>query len=165
MYAVSSLQRTNQEINDAYERSADAVYRVCCVYLKFNSADIMDAFQQTFLKYMLCKKPFQNSEHEKAWFIVTASNVCKDILKSAWKRSVMLERGQTDYVGPFEIDETMECIMALPDKYKTAVYLHYYEGYSAAEIGRMTGKAESTVFGTLHKARKLLKDMLTEVQK
>ncbi len=64
---------------------------------------------------------------------------------------------------PFDIDETISYVMALPDKYKAAIYLHYYEGYSAAEIGKLINKSEASVWGYLHKGRKLLKVRLTEV--
>lgn len=155
--------RTDKEINEVFERNSDTVYRVCLVHMKRHSQDLMDAFQQTFLKLMLYNKPFENAEHEKAWLIVTASNVCKDMLKSAWKRKVTVDSDHfEDYTLPFEIDETMECVFELPDKYKTTIYLYYYEGYSASEIGKLTGKSESSVWGYLHKGRKLLKDIIKE---
>jgi len=47
--------------------------------------------------------------------------------------------------------------MALPPKYKTAIYLYYYEGYSTVEIAKILGKKESTIRSHLHTARKLLK--------
>ena len=42
-------------------------------------------------------------------------------------------------------------------KYKTVVYLYYYEGYSTVEIAKMLGKKDSTIRSQLHTARKLLK--------
>ncbi|MCX4267857.1 MAG: hypothetical protein OSJ62_04230 [Lachnospiraceae bacterium] len=38
------------------------------VHLK-NDADTEDIFQTVFLKYVLSSISFENSEHEKAWFI------------------------------------------------------------------------------------------------
>ena len=159
---MSTVRRTEEEILTAYERCADAVYRVCRMFLTADRADIMDAFQQTFLKYMVCTKKFENSEHEKAWLIVTASNVCRDILRSSWRKKVMLKDELPQRAAPSDEDEIFRCVKALPEKYKTAVYLHYYEGYSASEIAKLTGRAESTVYAVLSKARKQLKQMLTE---
>ncbi|MCQ1528322.1 sigma factor-like helix-turn-helix DNA-binding protein [Lutispora saccharofermentans] len=34
----------------------------------------------------------------------------------------------------------MEAICGLPDKYKTVIYLFYFEGYSCVEISKMVGK-------------------------
>jgi RNA polymerase sigma-70 factor (ECF subfamily) len=53
--------------------------------------------------------------------------------------------------------------MKLPNTFKTALYLHYYENYSTAEIAKMMNKTEPTVRGYLHRGRKALKtQILTE---
>ena len=49
---------------------------------------------------------------------------------------------------------------SLPVKYKDAIYLHYYEGYSAAEIGKILGKKENTVYSLLFRGREMLKEKL-----
>lgn len=50
--------------------------------------------------------------------------------------------------------------MSLPQKYKTVIYLHYYEGYTAPEIGKILGKKVNTVYTLLTRARNMLKDKL-----
>jgi RNA polymerase sigma-70 factor (ECF subfamily) len=45
----------------------------------------------------------------------------------------------------------------MPAKYKTVVYLYYYEGYTAREIADILEMKESTVRSQLHAARKRLK--------
>lgn len=47
---------------------ADLVRRLCLVRLK-SREDTEDIFQTVFLKYLQHTKPFENAEHEKAWFI------------------------------------------------------------------------------------------------
>ncbi|NLM60949.1 MAG: helix-turn-helix domain-containing protein, partial [Clostridiales bacterium] len=42
-------------------------------------------------------------------------------------------------------------------KYKTAIYLYYYEGYTTAEIAKILNKNQSTIRGYLLKGRELLK--------
>ena len=58
--------------------------------------------------------------------------------------------------------EVLEAVLSLPGKYKDAIYLHYYEGYSAAEIGQILGKKENTVYSLLSRGRGMLKDILTD---
>lgn len=41
---------------------------------------------------------------------------------------------------PQDHREVLEAVLSLPVKYKDAVYLHYYEGYTAPEISRILGK-------------------------
>ena len=51
-------------------------------------------------------------------------------------------------------------MLALPQKYRDVVYLHYYEGYTAPEIGRILGKNPNTVYTLLTRAKQLLRDRL-----
>jgi RNA polymerase sigma-70 factor (ECF subfamily) len=50
--------------------------------------------------------------------------------------------------------------MGLPDKYKTALYLYYYEGYNSADIAKMLKKPASTIRNYLMEARKIMKERL-----
>ena len=54
----------------------------------------------------------------------------------------------------------MGAILRLPDRYKTAIYLYYYEGYSVDEVARMLHKPSNTIKTRLARARKLLKKEL-----
>ena len=47
--------------------------------------------------------------------------------------------------------------MALPNEYKTIVYMYYYEGYSTPEIAKMLKRPGATIRTRLVRARKLLK--------
>jgi RNA polymerase sigma-70 factor (ECF subfamily) len=68
------------------------------------------------------------------------------------------ELADTRQTGP--IDETLDAVLRLPDKYKDVVYLHYYEGYKTDEIAQITGEKPSTVRNRLRDARALLKKAL-----
>lgn len=133
--------RSEREAIKAIERYSDTVRRLCMIHLK-NCADTEDIFQTVFLKYVLSSVTFESEEHEKAWFIRVTINACKDLLKSFFRRHVtsldeILER-------PAEIQEEhreiLEAVLSLPEKYREVVYLHYYEGYTAPEIGRILEK-------------------------
>lgn len=152
--------RTERELTAIYERHVDRIYRLCFAYLK-NTTDTEDAVQNTFLKFLRFSPAFENSEHEKAWLIVTASNVCRDQLRHWWRRRDSLE-DHRELPAPAqpEIDETLEAVLSLPDKYKASVYLHYYEGYSSAEIAAMLKKPPSTIRTYLQKGRELLRKEL-----
>ena len=82
---------------------------------------------------------------------------------SGWRKRVDLDEQKVQQISaPFYMDETLQCVMALPDKYKTAIYMFYYEGYSGREIARYMGKTETSVWGYLHTGRRLLKSILAE---
>lgn len=153
--------RSEQEVNRALEQYADTIQRLCMIHLK-NYHDTEDIFQTVFLKYVLSSVVFENAEHEKAWFIRVTINACKDLLKSFFhSHTVPLEEwtGQTEDQMS-EHSEVLAAVLSLPVKYRNVVYLHYYEDYSAAEIGRILGKNVNTVYTLLTRAKRLLKEKL-----
>ena len=153
--------RSEWEANRAIDRYADLVRRVCMIHLK-NHADTEDIFQIVFLKYVTGTTEFESEEHEKAWFIRVTINACKDLLRSFFRsRTVSLDDllEQSDQV-PEDHREVLEAVLALPDKYRDVVYLHYYEGYTAPEIGTILHKNPNTVYTLLTRARDELRKML-----
>lgn len=153
--------RGEEEAARAIERYGDMVRRLCLVHLK-NPADTEDIFQNVFLKYVLSPVVFESPEHEKAWLIRVTLNACKDLVKSFFRsRTVPLEE-LLDQPAPLleEHREVLEAVLALPQKYRDAVYLHYYEGYTAAEIGKLLGKNTNTVYTLLTRARERLRETL-----
>ncbi len=156
--------RSEEEASRAIEQYGDTVRRICLVHLK-TYADTEDIFQTVFLKYVLRSAPFDSPEHEKAWIIRVTVNACRDLLKSFFRsHSVPLEELTAQAAEmPEESREIWDAVLALPPRYKNVVYLYYYEGYSAAEIGEILKKNTNTVYTLLNRARQLLKKDLKEV--
>ena len=156
-----SLSRTDKEIEEIYARHADTVYRLCYSYMK-NKRDTEDAVQDTFLKLIACGKHMEGAGHEKAWLIVTASNICKNMLKRWHRKTVSMDDCVAANSDAVQTDETLELILSLPDRYKLAIYLYYYEGYSTKDIAAMLHRPPATIRNHLSEARKILKDLLEE---
>ena len=156
--------RSEEEANRAVDLYGDTVRRICMIHLK-NKADTEDIFQNVFLKYVLRTAPFDSPEHEKAWIIRVTANACKDLLKSFFRsRTVSLDvLIETPREMPEDHSDILEAVLALPEKYKDPIYLHYYEGYTAGEIGRILGKNTNTVYTLLTRARQMLKTRLEGV--
>ena len=153
--------RSEQEANRAIERYADTVRRICMIHLK-NHADTEDIFQNVFLKYVLSTAVFENEEHEKAWFIRVTINACRDLLKSFFRsRTVSLDTLLDQSAELTQEDHTvLEAVLALPPKYRDVVYLHYYEGYTAPQIGQILKKNVSTIYTLLGRAKQALRETL-----
>lgn len=105
---------------------------------------------------------FESAEHEKAWILRVTVNACKDLLKSFFRsRTVSLDDiMEQPAVMPQDHREVLEAVLSLPVKYKDAVYLHYYEGYTAPEISRILGKNVNTVYTILNRSKQLLREKL-----
>lgn len=153
--------RSEQEANRAIERYADTVRRICMIHLK-NHADTEDIFQNVFLKYVLSTAVFESEEHEKAWFIRVTINACRDLLKSFFRsRTVSLDTLLDQPADLTENDRTvLDAVLALPGKYRDVVYLHYYEGYTAPQIGEILHKNVNTIYTLLNRAKQALKETL-----
>jgi RNA polymerase sigma factor (sigma-70 family) len=146
-----------QELTQDLQQFGNMVMGIAINYLK-NAADAENITQEVFLKLFLTKKRFRSSEHKKAWLIRVTSNLCKDFLRSASRHShVPLDKAADIPCFDKDMDGLLDLIRKLPMKYREVVYLHYYEGYTAKSIARMTGLSESNVAVRLHRARRLLK--------
>ena len=149
-----------KNIEELYRRHFDMVYRIGFSYMK-NPYDTEDAVADVFAKLMQKSVEFQNTEHEKAWLIRTTSNICKNTLNHWWRgRADLVEHENERGDDSFHIDETLEIVLALPERYKDVVYMFYYEGYTSEEIAGILGKPHSTIRGHLREARKLLRGVL-----
>lgn len=161
---MPSQRSANAKFVEVYDRQVDTVYRVCYSFMK-NRSDTEDMVQETFLRLLSAKTKFENERHEKAWLIVTASNLCKDNLKKWWRKSENIEDFLDIAAEPKQEDSVLELILQLPDDYKDAVYMYYYEGYTTVEIARHLGCPEATVRSRLMRAKKRLQVLLGGVAK
>lgn len=151
--------RTREELEALYDRHVNMVYQICLMLLK-SVPDAEDATQTVFRKVMEYQKPFRDPEHEKAWLIVTARNECKNQLRHWWntRRESPEALEKLTYDPPdSEGGELKRLIWELPEKYRLALYLHYYQGYSTQEIGELMGQEPATVRVWLSRGRKKLK--------
>ena len=157
MVTTATLLRTDKDIERIYHRHVEMLYRVAYSFMK-NGADAEDMVQETFIRLLRSGMVFDSVQHEKAWLIVTVSNLCKSALRSPGRRrediDTMSEPPTVEDTIP---DETLDAVMALPEDYKLPVYLYYYEGYQTAEIAEMLGVAPATVRSRLSRARQKLK--------
>lgn len=151
------------ELQSIYERRFELAYRIAMLYIK-NEHDAEDIVQEIFVTLMEKNIEFRDEEHEKAWFIRTTRNRCKDVFKNNWWKRVELcdaeierplekKQGETD-------SELIKQIMKLSPKYREVLYLFYYEEYKIKEIGQILHRKESTVQTQLSTARKKLKEMI-----
>ena len=153
--------RSEQEINRAIDQYADMVRRLCMIHLK-NRADTEDIFQNVFLKYALSSVSFQSADHEKAWIIRVTLNACKDLLKSFFHNRIVSLDEMLEQPAELAPDhrEVLEAVLALPQKYREVVYLHFYEDYSALEISQILGKKINTIYTLLTRSKQLLREKL-----
>lgn len=156
--------REKEEILECYKRYNDMIYKLAWAYCK-DKYQAEDAFQEVFFKYMKYHPRFKSPEHEKAWFIRTTINVCKNLLKSKWNRDIVqLQEWDADDAFPGDtkdaFDSLKAAILDLPEKYRIPIHLYYYEEYSVREIAQLLHKSESTIQTQLQRGREKIKRQL-----
>lgn len=139
---------------------ADAILRLSYTYLK-NTHDAQDICQTVFVKLLTEPREFESPAHERAYILRMAANACKDFLKSPWHQRTCALEAVGDVAAPAaEAGSVLEAVNTLPPHYRAVIYLYYYEGYQAAEIGRILGIPTATVHTRLARGRAKLKTML-----
>lgn len=139
---------------------ADAILRLSYTYLK-NTQDAQDVCQTVFVKLLTEPRDFQSPAHERAYILRMAANACKDLLKSPWRKRTCGLETVLEVPAPEAGDgSVLAAVNELPAHYRTAIYLFYYEGYQAAEIGKILGVPTATVHTRLARGRARLKDIL-----
>lgn len=155
---------TKADSAEYVERYSDLVLRLSFTYLG-SSSDAEDIVQDVLIKLMLNAPPFSSSEHEKAWVIRTTVNRCKDVLKGAHrKRSVRFDETTPHPTAPSAEEVFMsqqsgvlDAVNQLPEDQRVAVFLHYYEDMSIAQIASIENKSVAAVTKRLSRAREALR--------
>ena len=141
-----------EDVRKVVLKYSDMLYKICIVIL-CNEEDVKDAIQDTFCRYMEKKPNFRNEEHEKAWLIRVATNICRDMIRFRIRHpKVSIEELENSLVAP-EQKETLKELLELPVKQKIVIYLHYVEGYHIKEIADILGITEGAVKMRLKRGR------------
>lgn len=143
----------------AYEQYKKNVYAAAYSCVR-NAADAADLQQETFLRLYVCDTEFENDTHIKAWLLRVVVNLSKNHLRDNC-RVVLTELTETLPAPDYgEQQDVLEAVLALPEKYRAPIHLHYYEDYSVREIAEILDLTEGAVKTRLRRGRNLLEKTL-----
>lgn len=159
----------NKEITRLVEEYGDDVLRIATVILKSKEL-AEDVYQETFLRVVRSYSSYRRESSEKTWIISIAVNLCRDYIRSAWKRRVVVTDDFLTYTADSDTEKIIEekserqalinAIMKLPDKYREIIHLFYYQELGVNDIAEILRIPGGTVKSRLFKARKLLHGMI-----
>lgn len=141
-----------------YETYGPSLYRFCLLQMK-NPADAEDVLQDVFVKRLYQAPRFKSPEHERSWLYRVALNLCRD----QWRRSRRSELPLEAAAGvslPLAELSLLDQVSNLPEKQRTVLHLHYYQGYSLQEIARLLGVTVPAVKMRLKRGREALRKEL-----
>ena len=152
---------TDETIRRIVEAHSSMLLRLACTRLG-STADAEDAVQEAFLRLLTARPVFRDEEHERAWLIRTTLQRASDICRRASRRELPLEEA-AEAAGPASPgSELRAAVRSLPEKYAAVLHLHYYEGYTIQEIGKLLGLPAATVGTRLARGRERLRQLLKE---
>lgn len=140
------------------EKYSDMVYRLALTRTK-TKENSEDVYQEVFLRLAKKMPDFESEEHERAWLIKVTINCSKNLLNSAFLRHTTEMK---EYIS-FETKERHDiyyAVQELPLKYRTIIYLFYYENYKINEISKILDTNENTIKARLARARGKLKEKI-----
>ncbi len=153
-------------LNRALEGDANAFAILCDQYRNrvwrivasvAKGPDVDDLAQDAVVKAYCALKSYRGEASFEAWLCRIATNVAFDYRRSAWKRRVFFWEKDSDI--PEEVGETLHeeaerrelqrtirnAVLALPERQRSPIWLHYFEGFSMADISRLEEVSESTL--------------------
>lgn len=153
------------EMEEVIEQYSTMLFRLSMVRMQ-NREDAQDVVQDTFLRLLTQVKKgktFREEEHLKAWLLTVATNCGKSILTMAWNRKTEGMEVLNDMAAPEQkTDYAYEYVMRLPEKYRVAINLFYYEQLTTEQIAEIMKTKPATVRSYLHRGREKLKKMMEE---
>jgi RNA polymerase sigma factor, sigma-70 family len=119
--------------------------------------DVDDLAQEAIIKAYNALRSYRGEASFEAWLCRIALNVAHDYQRSAWRRRVVFWKD--DPIIPEEPGESTDGVLiqreiqrkirkavaVLPDHQRSPLWLHYFEGFTLAEIARLEGVSESTL--------------------
>ena len=158
----AELEFASVSLRTLYEELLPSVYRMAYSYLR-DHHDSEDVAQEAFLRLAQSGKRFADKPQVEAWLIVTAANLSRDLLRRKRRLDLPLEEARHSATEEHpRAGDLRAAILALPEKYKLPIYLHYYAGYSVEEIAQILRRGENTVKTWLSRGREKLREGLDE---
>ncbi|HEY7617710.1 MAG TPA: RNA polymerase sigma factor [Terriglobales bacterium] len=168
--------QTDRETRDTsalFETYHDRIYRYVLRMVR-DSGEAEDLTQDTFLRAYRGRDSLRDPEAVRGWLYRIATHVCLDRLRQRKPQvSIDSEEGEQakSMASPspsvLEISERKEtsacvqrCLDFLPDKYRAVILLREAHNLTAAEIALLLRLKVTTVKMRLHRARRMLQQVM-----
>jgi RNA polymerase sigma-70 factor (ECF subfamily) len=144
------------------------VYRLCCTLLRDPTA-AQDAAQESLVRIWKALASYDQRASLSTWMYAITRNRCltaierrRDLasLSEPEVEAEALALGGADSEPDDQFELLRELVNLLPERYRRALTLFYYEDRSVSEVASMLGMPEGTVKTNLHRARAALAEQL-----
>ena len=152
-----------EEIEELYRSDLDRFLRVAAAILGDREA-ARDAVHEGFAVAVRKRKSYSGRGPVAAWVWQVVVNTVRNYKRRRVPEPLELrEPAVPSNNGPAEGGRLHAALLALPERQRLVVFLHYYADLDYRTIATTLGIQEGTVGATLNAARTALKSSLTEV--
>lgn len=154
---------TENELKADVERYRPMLFRLA--YSTTGDLSVCDDIVwEVFMKLYTHKGGFDSENGKKAWLIRLTVNHSHNHTRSRWqkKRTELSEAAHSGGIISDDIIALREAMKTLKKGYREVIFLHYFEGYTAAEIGEILKISTSAVTTRLQRGRRMLKRFLED---
>lgn len=138
------------------------------------AGDSEDLVQEVFLKALTGVRSFKGQSRLSTWLTRIAINACRSrqrtkLLRATfWKKITQNTRDEDIEEPDASVSQEQndrqrlvtDAVRKLKGKYREVIVLHYLEELPAEDIQQVLGISRNTVEVRLHRARKMLEEML-----
>lgn len=163
MLVVSASNGDATAFATLFDRYHDMIrafaYRLC-----LTQSDAQDIAQETFIKAARSLASFRGGSSFRAWLYRIATNTGRDWLRGKMRAEKLdaALANETPYEEAAEGNPAVaEALRALPENFREAIVLTFYEGMNHAEAARVLGCAETTVSWRVFRAKRKLRQLLS----
>lgn len=148
-----------QEFTQRVLSMNDKLYRIAYGQLR-NVHDCCDAVQEAILSAWCARSSLRRNEFFETWLIRILINKCHDLQRHRKRVSPTATFAEPASDAPTDTEDVKAAVLALDEKYRLPILLHYMGGYTTEEIGRILHLPTGTVRSRLKRARERLKTEL-----
>ncbi|MDR3239021.1 MAG: sigma-70 family RNA polymerase sigma factor [Clostridiales bacterium] len=158
MFLVSSVSNQKPLLEEIVEKYSDMVLRLATIRTK-NKHYAEDIYSDVFLRLIKNYDKLRDENHVKAWLIRVTINCTNTYMKKMSRDNLPLPDNIPSFSEPV-FSEVYQAVASLPDKYRTVIHMHFYDGLAVKEISRLLAQTESATKMQLKRAKEKLKVIL-----
>lgn len=181
----AEVEISDAELADIFERDAleylDQLYGAA-VRMTRNPSDAEDLVQETYTKAFAAFRSYRQGTNLRAWLFRILRNTFINSYRKGQREPYSHSADELSESQLLDIDErapggarsaeiealerlgdteVLEAMAALPEDFRTAVYLADVEGFSYKEIAEIMDTPVGTVMSRVHRGRKTLRSLLS----
>jgi RNA polymerase sigma-70 factor (ECF subfamily) len=152
-----------------YEKYAAKMFGFCLRYSN-SRADAQDLLQDGFIKVFDSIATLKEASQLEGWMSRIFINLAMSKFRKLSRGPIMVEvmdvLDDSEEVSiddePMEVNEVLNCLMALPEKYRVVLNLYAIDKLSHKEISETIGISISNSKSLLFRARVMLKELVEQ---